>query len=105
MDAVPTELSLTPDNRLRIVWSDGQRRLYKFRALRAACPCATCREKESAPKDPMMLPVLGAGELQPLKVLGMTPVGNYAYSIGFSDGHNSGIYTLELLKELGETEP
>ena len=32
---------------------------------------------------------------------GMTPVGQYAYSIGFSDGHASGIYTLEYLRELG----
>jgi DUF971 family protein len=38
----------------------------------------------------------------PLKVTGMTPVGNYAYSIAFSDGHNTGIYPLTLLRELGE---
>jgi DUF971 family protein len=29
-------------------------------------------------------------------------VGSYAYSIDFSDGHNTGIYTLESLRELGE---
>jgi DUF971 family protein len=28
-------------------------------------------------------------------------VGNYAYSIAFSDGHDTGIYTLELLGTLG----
>jgi len=31
----------------------------------------------------------------------MKPVGNYAYSIAFSDGHDTGIYTLELLRQLG----
>jgi DUF971 family protein len=31
----------------------------------------------------------------------MKPVGNYAYSIDFSDGHNTGLYTLEFLRELG----
>ena len=31
----------------------------------------------------------------------MTPVGRYAYSIDFSDGHDTGIYTLESLRELG----
>jgi DUF971 family protein len=32
----------------------------------------------------------------------MKPVGSYAYSIDFSDGHGTGIYPLELLRELGE---
>ena len=31
----------------------------------------------------------------------MKPVGSYAYSIDFSDGHNTGIYTLESLREMG----
>lgn len=102
MQHYPTALSLTDDQRLLIEWSDGQRRKYRFRELREACPCATCREKQSVPRDPMVLPVLQAGELQPLTITGMNPVGNYAYSLAFSDGHNSGIYTLDLLRQLGE---
>jgi DUF971 family protein len=102
MTPVPTSLSITPDNRLLIEWSDGARRKYAVRALREACPCATCREKQSAPKDPLALPTIGAGDMTPLKIAGMQPVGNYAYSIAFSDGHNSGIYPLVLLRELGE---
>jgi DUF971 family protein len=36
----------------------------------------------------------------------MSPVGNYAYAIAFSDGHDTGIYTIEYLRELGqETTP
>jgi DUF971 family protein len=31
----------------------------------------------------------------------MNPVGRYAYGIGFSDGHDTGIFTLESLRELG----
>ena len=30
-------------------------------------------------------------EARPLTIQGMKPVGNYAYSIDFSDGHGSGI--------------
>jgi DUF971 family protein len=30
----------------------------------------------------------------------MKPVGQYAYSIAFTDGHDTGIYTLEYLREL-----
>jgi DUF971 family protein len=32
----------------------------------------------------------------------MKPVGNYAYGIHFSDGHTTGIYSLDYLRELGE---
>jgi DUF971 family protein len=31
----------------------------------------------------------------------MKPTGNYAYGIEFSDGHDTGIFTLELLRSLG----
>lgn len=102
MDAYPTALKLTDDRHLLIDWSDGSRRRYAFKALRDACPCATCREKRSAPQDPLALPMLGAAQLAPLSIVGMKPVGNYAYTIAFSDGHDTGIYSFELLRELGE---
>ena len=35
----------------------------------------------------------------------MKPVGNYAYSIAFSDGHDTGIFTFEFLRELGTEVP
>lgn len=102
MTDYPTALKIDEENRLLIDWSDGQRRRYRVRALRDACPCATCREKRSQPSDPMQLPTLTMAEAQPLRILGMKPLGNYAYGIHFSDGHDTGIYTFELLRELGE---
>lgn len=85
-----------------IEWSDGQRRLYTVRELRDACPCATCREKRSAaPPPPTMLPILSPAEAAPLKLAGMTPVGQYAYNIAFTDGHDTGIYPFDLLLRLG----
>jgi DUF971 family protein len=100
----PTSLKLTDDRSLLIEWSDGQRRRYRVKALRDACPCATCREKRTAPQDPLALPTLSAGQLAPLSILGMKPVGNYAYTIAFSDGHDTGIFSFELLRELGDAE-
>jgi DUF971 family protein len=32
----------------------------------------------------------------------MKPVGYYAYTIAWSDGHNTGIYTFDLLRSLCE---
>jgi DUF971 family protein len=103
MQEQPTKLELTNAGQLRIAWSDGQVRDYAIRELRDKCPCATCREIRSAPApSPMQLPILSVAETQPLRIAAMTPVGRYAYSIDFSDGHDTGIYTLETLRELGE---
>jgi DUF971 family protein len=106
MDLQPTKLELRGENRLLIVWSDGQQREITFNELRKACPCATCREKRAKPPEPSGgLQVLSMAEARPLKILGMKPVGNYAYSIAFSDGHDTGIFTLEFLRELGQEVP
>ncbi len=101
MNAVPSNLALVASNRLRIDWSDGTVREYTVRELRDGCPCATCREKRSHPQPAPLLPVLSAAETQPLAIRAMSPVGNYAYAIAFSDGHDTGIYTIEYLRELG----
>lgn len=90
---------------IEIDWSDGATARYTAKLLRDACPCATCREKRSAPVPKPMLHVLRPEELVPLAVTGMQPVGQYAYSIDFSDGHDTGIYTLEYLRELGFPQP
>jgi DUF971 family protein len=103
MTASPTGLSRIGERGLRIDWSDGEVREYSIRQLRDECPCATCREKRTHPPAATLLPVLSAAEIRPLTITAMRPVGNYAYAIAFSDGHDSGIYTLEYLKELGQT--
>ena len=102
MSPTPTKLEFAAGNRLRITWSDDHIREYSVRELRDKCPCATCREKRNAPPaSPLQLPIISAAEAQPLKITAMKPVGNYAYSIDFSDGHNTGIYTLETLRAMG----
>jgi DUF971 family protein len=101
MDVYPKKLELVDGARLRITWSDNQSRDYTIRELRDACPCATCREKRKSPPASTLFPIVTEAEIRPLRITAMKPVGNYAYSIEFSDGHNTGIYTLESLRELG----
>ena len=89
-------------NGLLITWGDRQTLRYTAKVLRDACPCATCREKKSAEqKNPFQLTILKPEETIPLSVRGMKPIGVYAYTIDFRDGHNTGIYTFELLRSLG----
>jgi DUF971 family protein len=92
-------------DRLVIEWSDGFRGSISLTNLRAACPCAGCNEKRQAPPDPFR--VLSDKELQagvPMPVA-MPARGSYAYQIVWNDGHDSGIYKLELLRELCESSP
>ena len=85
-------------DRLVIEWNDGRRCVYTWSHLRANCPCAGCREERSRPPDPFR--ILKPTELVPLAPVAMTPVGRYAYKITWSDGHDTGIYTLEHLRQL-----
>ncbi len=97
MHPQPTRLCLTPQNQLAIDWDDGQQRIYEIAQLRRDCPCATCRAETPKGSDSTE-PLLRESELS---IVCMDPVGNYAYRIQFSDGHDTGIYTLELLRRLG----
>ncbi|NUQ61203.1 MAG: DUF971 domain-containing protein [Pirellulales bacterium] len=100
MSEQPTGLSLRDDQTLVIDWTDGRRRAYDITDLRRNCPCAACnseRARSGSEEAPLDLP--GKVALQE-----MTPVGNYAYHIEFSDGHSTGIYPLDLLRSLGKEE-
>lgn len=101
MPIQPVELKLITADTLEIAWSDGQVRHYGVRDLREHCPCALCIEKRNSAEPAPLLPVLKKEETQPLRITRMQPQGNYAYGIDFSDGHNTGLYTLETLRRLG----
>ena len=97
----PTQLERLADGTLVISWSNGEVRKYTVQELRSRCPCATCRQ-QSASAGAEMFPVLSTVGQETLQIAGMTPMGNYAYAIEFSDGHNTGIYAFPLLRSLGE---
>lgn len=88
---------------LAIEWSDGTKTYAPYAVLRKKCPCATCNEEREKPADPFR--ILKESELTagPPKPVRMAPRGLYAYQITWNDGHDAGIYTLEMLRELSET--
>jgi DUF971 family protein len=85
---------------LVLEWSDGRTGRITWKKLREACPCAGCKEERDKPADPFRL--LKPEELVPLAPVSMPRVGRYAYKIVWSDGHDSGIFTLEHLRQLSE---
>jgi len=84
-------------------WNDGVVHRIPWRTLRDNCPCATCRTSRAEAKPAPIFNILKPEEVGPVRATAMVPIGNYAYQIDFSDGHSTGIYALELLREIGET--
>ncbi len=94
----PTSITLV-NERLQIAWNDDLVLQYDPVDLRRRCPCATCNEQrlrlELAREAPLP-------DTPDVTIVQMSPVGNYGYKITFSDGHDTGIYDLELLRQLGK---
>ena len=94
-----------------IDWDDGTQSRWTATQLRTICPCATCREKRTSGDDAAVprpdigrtLPVLSVAEARPMVIESMRPVGNYAYNVIFSDGHRSGLFTFDRLRQSTDT--
>ena len=92
----PTELRVNPGkDTLRIVFGDGGVGVLSAERLRTQSPSAEVRGHGGA-KPP---PVTGK---QNVKIARLEPVGNYAVRIVFDDGHDSGLYSWDYLKELAD---
>ena len=94
----PVHVGPTPDGtRLRIEWGDGASSELEPRTLRLHCPCAGCVDE-----------MTGVPTLRPESVdEGVYPtaihyVGRYALQFVRSDGHSTGIYTFDYLRDLGD---
>ena len=95
---VPLEISPTADEaRLRIVWKDGAVSEYVPRELRFRCPCASCVDETTGVRT-LRLEMVDEG-VYPTAI---HYVGRYALQCVWSDGHSTGLYTFEYLREIGE---
>ncbi len=82
---------------LSMLWEDGRRDDFDVRDLRLACHCALCIEEMSGRK--LLDPKTVRPDVSPRVI---SSIGNYAIGIDWSDGHNSGIYSFNHLRSLGE---
>lgn len=97
MSTQPAPVEIRQKNKDRLVvisWEDGAAFEYSFEYLRVFCPCAACRGHVPSQKQ------LIHGKRE-VTVSAITAVGHYAVRIGFSDGHDSGVYSWDILYALG----
>ena len=88
-----------PGSALLIEWDDGAVHRIPFDILRRACPCAGCHGELGSAGRFMVKPELEPGEDD---LSDISLVGAYGLNVVWNDGHNTGIYTYERLRELGE---
>ena len=83
---------------VRIEWTDGHESIYDVERLRWACPCATCRGEMGRPG---MLDQIDRLTPEQIELVDIQQVGRYAIMPVWADGHSTGIYTYQYLRELG----
>jgi ATP-binding protein involved in chromosome partitioning len=91
----PVAIEQPAPTQIRIQWQDGHESLYDTYRLRVACMCAFCVSETTGER--LLDPKAVSRDVHPVAI---NPVGRYALNFEWSDGHSSGIYTYERLREL-----
>ena len=95
MSHIPTRISAKDDpGHIRIEWEDGETTCYTAAQLRRLCPCAQCVSELTGQRllDPSTI-------AEDLTQTGVELVGLYAITVRFSDGHSTGIFPFQMLRE------
>lgn len=91
----PTEIKLHQKSRmLEVSFADGKTFQFSCEFLRVYSPSAEVRGHGPGQE------VLQVGK-QNVEIARIEPVGSYAVQLGFSDGHDTGIYSWDLLYDYG----
>jgi DUF971 family protein len=107
MEQPPIHLDLRKDRGLTIRWQDGTTAFLSVALLRRMSPSADMRQlRDEMEHNPLtVLPNRPMGSSGALTALGAELAGNYGLKISFSDGHATGIYTWQYLRELALQHP
>ena len=93
--AIPTDIRLRMESRLlEVRFDDGSRFEMSFEYLRVFSPSAEV--KGHGPGEG----ILQTGK-QSVSIKGVEPIGNYAVRLVFDDGHDTALYSWNLLYQLG----
>lgn len=91
-----TDISINNDvGLISFSWHDGQTQQLAISKLRGMCPCAACQGHGKAAR---FIP----NTVKSIKKADF--VGRYAVAFTFGDGHNTGIYSWNFLREIAQLE-
>lgn len=95
----PQKIKIAEKTKLHLKWSDETTTILDLKYVRDECPCASCKGETillktyRPPKPAILSPEM-------YKIKNIEVVGEYAIQITWQDGHNTGIYSWDYLKEL-----
>jgi DUF971 family protein len=94
----PTQIKRI-ETTLKITWNDGKISDIPLTKLRDECPCVNCKGESVIFESyiPIKTPFKAAGYYE---IESIEAMGNYAVSIKWKDGHDTGIYSWEILRKL-----
>ena len=93
-----TQYSVIGDQ-LALAWGDGQETFIGLKDLRVSCPCAVCQGEPDA-MGRVVKPKVVHTE-RSFQLVGMKQLGGYALHLIWADGHKSGIYAFDFLRDFG----
>ena len=98
----PTEIQEI-GSELAILWEDGTETFIPLEKLRRYCPCAGCKG------EPDILGNLHRGPHHSLvpnssRLVRLGHVGSYGIQPSWADGHNTGIYSFDYLKQVSKAK-
>lgn len=96
MNTTPIKIAVIEHRTLQLTWSDGALSEFPLEMLRSVCPCAVCAE-DRVQQSQHYIPLFHRDQIM---VESIKPVGSYAISIQWKDGHNTGIYEYSFLQKL-----
>jgi DUF971 family protein len=92
------EIKRAGNHEVRITWKDQHESIYSTNYLRKECPCAECLKRRRQPKN--ALRVISGPVFETVELVELSLAGNYALNVTFSDGHNTGIFSFDYLREI-----
>jgi DUF971 family protein len=94
----PKTIDVARDTGVTIGYYDGYEAAFDLLTLRRVCPCATCRGLRDRGEAPWPRP----GSPTPLRIEDAELHGAWGLLITWNDGHATGIYPFESLREWHE---
>ena len=95
--STPTKIKKVNPGELMIIWGDGHETHFPAPVLRRECPCASCQDEITGAR--ILLPMHVPDNLEFRRI---ELVGQYALQFEWTDGHHTGIFSFEYLRELDD---
>lgn len=93
MSTTVVDITVERTRAVTVVFDDGVACEFPLAELRAACPCATCRGRRDAGSPAW------SGRPEDLSIADAQLAGAWGLSIRWHDGHDTGIYPWDALRQ------